>query len=444
MSMSTDEAAPDTGPRERRAAALASGGPALLIVAASFFQAEILHGSWDRLNAILSVVSPSRSNVNDALPAMQAAQALLEQRHAPIYDMSRPDTAAFLYPPIATALYAPHVAAGEGATGSLIACNRLVFLLIAALLCAALVGPRRRWPSLFEALGVGAAMVLFLPAARALELNQASLYVALFLGGAWVALDRGAEAAAGVLLALAAAVKPHLFAIAPLLVFQARRMAVAAGVTGAALLAASLAIAGVPNHVTYLTHVLPEASRGYAFFPNQSFGGLFHRLLSDAPIDVFALMEPDRTVMNATLAVAAALYGGTLLLLWRARAREDLAREAFALAWIVTTMIAPIAWGHHYAAALFPLAWLVRRVRDGEERAAARLQPVATGCALLGSYFVVSGLRGPLPRLLASYGLFGALLVAAVFARAVAQAWPATAPQGLSPEKSRPPQDLVT
>ena len=41
--------------------------------------------------------------------------------------------------------------------------------------------------------------------------------VALFLGAAWVALDRGAEAAAGVFLALAAAVKPHLFAVAPLL-----------------------------------------------------------------------------------------------------------------------------------------------------------------------------------------------------------------------------------
>lgn len=417
--MAIDDPAPSPDPRERRSALFASAVPALVILAASFFQAEILHGSWDRLNAILSVVNPSRSNVNDALPAMQAAQALLAEPRAPIYDMSRPDTAAFLYPPIAAALYAPHVAAGAGATASLVTWNRLVFLLIGVLLAATLAGPRRRWPSPLELAGVAAAMVLFLPAVRALELNQASLYVALFLGAAWVALDRGAEAAAGVFLALAAAVKPHLFAVAPLLVFHARRMAVAAGATGALLLAASLLYAGVPNHVTYLTHVLPEASRGYAFFPNQSFGGLLHRLLSDAPLDVFALMAPSPLVMQATLAVAAAVYGAVLFVLFRARAHRDLAREAFALAWLVTTMIAPIAWGHHYAAALFPLAWLVRRFRDGEERGAARLGPVAVGCALLGSYFVVSGLRGPAPRLLASYGLFGALLAAGAFARTV-------------------------
>lgn len=426
--MSIDDLAPSSGPRGRRPLLLASAVPALVIVAASFFQTEILHGSWDRLNAIFSVASPSRSNVNDALPAMAAAQALFEQPHAPIYDMSRPDTAAFLYPPIAAALYTPHVVAGADAAGSLVTCNRLVFLLIGVLLVAALVGPRRRWPSVVEVAGVFAAMVLFLPAVRALELNQASLYVALFLGAAWVALDRGAEATAGVFLALAAAVKPHLFAVAPLLWFQARRMAVAAGATGALLLAASIAYAGVPNHVTYLTHVLPEASRGYAFFPNQSFGGLLHRLLSDAPIDVFALMAPAPLVMQATLVIAAALYGGTAYALWRARAGEDLGREAFALAWLVTTMIAPIAWGHHYAAALFPLAWLVRRARDGEERGAARLGPAAVGCALLGSYFVVSGLHGPAPRLLASYGLFGALLLAGGIARTVLLA--GTSPAG--------------
>jgi len=75
-----------------------------------------------------------------------------------------------------------------------------------------------------------------------------------------------------------------------------------------------------------------------------------------------------------------------------------------------------IAWGHHYIAVLFPLMWLVGRVRDGEEQNAKSLAPVAMGCALLGSLFVVSGLVGALPRLLASYSLFGALIVAFAFA----------------------------
>jgi hypothetical protein len=455
----------------RRRIWLAGGVPALGVLAASFLQTEILHGSWDRLNAICSVWNPARSNVNDALPALEAARTLLETPHGPIYDMSQPDRAAFLYPPIAAALYAPHASKGEDALGSLVSFNRLVYLLIGLLVAAALVGARgsaagatqasegsagagarppegtrgsaaRRWPTWIEALAVAAAMVLFLPMVRSLELNQASLYVAAFVGAAWVALDRGAERSAGVFLALAAAVKPHLFAVVPLLLFHARRTAAAACVAGLALGAASVLFAGVDNHVTYLTHVLPEAARGYAFFPNQSFGGFFHRLLTDAPLASFELMAPNAAVLRATLAAGAALYGTAFLLLFRARARKDLQREALALAWLITTMIAPIAWGHHYAAALFPLAWLVGRVRDGEERSALRFAGVAIGCALVGSYFVVDGLSGPGARLLASFGLFGALLAAAAIATTLRRSPAAitaaeAAPYGRAPRSCR-------
>lgn len=428
---------PAPPPSGRRRALLAAGLPGLLVLAASFLQTEVLHGSWDRLNAIFCVWTPARSNVNDALPALEAARTLLETPHGLIYDMSQTDRAAFLYPPIAAALYLPHLAEGEGALWSLVAFDRLVFMVIALLLAAALVGPRRRWPTLVEALGVAAAMVLFLPMVRSLELNQASLYVAALVGAAWVALDRGALAAAGVLLALAGALKPHLFAVAPLLVFHARRTAIAAAVTGVALGAASLAYAGVANHVTYLTHVLPEAARGYAFFPNQSFGGLLHRLSHAGPIDAFELMAPDAAVMRASVAIAAALYLGAFALAARARRRPELRREVLALGWLVTTMIAPIAWGHHYAAALFPLAWLAGRARDGLEASPGRLRAVALGCGLLGSYFVVDGLQGPLPRLLASYGLFGALLAAGAFAATLLRAAPAPVVAAPAPAVAR-------
>ena len=391
-------------------------------MAASFVHTELIHRSWDRLNAIFCVWSPTRSNVNDALPAIEAARTLAETHHGAIYDMSQTDRAAFLYPPIAAAIYLPHVAEGEGALWSLVAFNRLVFMVIALLLAAALIGPKRRWPTLPEAAFVASAMVLFLPMVRSLELNQASLYVALLVGAAWVALDRGALVAAGVFLGLVAGVKPHLFAVAPLLVFHARRTTIAAAVTAAALGAVSLAYAGWENHVTYATHVLPEAARGYAFFPNQSFGGLLHRLTFDGAIDAFQLMPRDPGVMRATLAVAALLQGAAFVLVARARRRLDLRREVLALAWLVTTMSAPIAWGHHYAAALFPLAWLIGRARDGSEVRARRLAAVAVGCALLGSYFVVGDLVGPAARLLASYGLFGAVLAAGAFAGTLATA----------------------
>lgn len=412
--------APETAPRDRGRLVGAAAIPGIAVMAASFVQTEILHGSWDRLNAIFVVWNPTRSNVNDALPALEAARALLASHHAAIYDMSQTDRAAFLYPPIAAAIYVPHLAEGEGALWSLVAFDRLVFLLTAMLVAAALVGRKRRWPTIGEALGVAAAMVLFLPMVRSLELNQASLYVAFCVGAAWVALDRGAESAAGVFLALAGAFKPHLFAIAPLLVFHARRTAIAAGIAGAGLLAASIAYAGIDNHVTYVTHVLPEAARGYAFFPNQSFGGLLHRLFFRGPIDSFELMERDPRVLGLASAIGLALYAGAALVAFKARARRDAKMEVLAMAWLVTTMIAPIAWGHHYAAALFPLAWMVGRARDGEVRDLGRLRLLITGCALVGSYFVVGGLSGAGPRLLSSYGLFGALLATAAFVKGLA------------------------
>lgn len=389
--------------------------PAVGVALASVIQCEVVCRSRERIEAIRCLWVPTSSNVNDALPALEAARALVEAPGAGIYDMSRTDRAAFLYPPIAAAMYVPHALQGEGALWSLVAWDRLVFFVVGMLVAAALVG-RRRWPSWGEALAVAAAMVGFLPMVRALALNQASLYVTAFVGAAWVAMDRGAEGVAGVFLALAAAVKPHLFGVVPMLWWHARRAVIGAGVAGAVLGAASIALAGVENHVVYVTEVLPVAARGYAFSPNQSIGGMLHRLLSDAPIDSFELAAPNAAVMRATIAIGAALYAGALAVVRRARGRADLRLDVLALAWLVTTMGSPIAWGHHYAAALFPMAWLVGRARDGVERGWARIAVVGAGLALVGSYFVVDGLRGAGPRLLASYGLFGAMLAAGAFA----------------------------
>ncbi|MBK8257383.1 MAG: DUF2029 domain-containing protein [Polyangiaceae bacterium] len=392
--------------------------PACVLMILSVIQAEVIHGTWDRLNAVLAIVHPARSNVNDALPAMAAARSLLETPNAPIYDMTKTDTAAFLYPPIAAVLYIPHVVQEEFSSWSLVSTNRLVFLLIAMLVAAAWTG-RRRWPSAVEAMGTLVLMAVFLPIARSLELNQASLYVALFLGAAWVSLDRGFDVAAGLFLALAGAVKPHLFAVAPLLVFHARKTAISAAIGAVFLGLTSLLVAGVENHVTYITHVLPTASRGYAFFPNQSMGGFLHRLLTDAPLDVFELSAPNPLVQRMTAAVGAAFYVSTFGLVLKARAHKWMRREVLALAWFVTTMIAPIAWGHHYAAAVFPLVWLIGRTQRGLEKDVSRLAPTAFGCALLGSYFVVTGLSGTGARLFASYGLVGALLSAGAFGRSL-------------------------
>lgn len=364
-----------------------------------------------RLDALRSLVDERRSFLGDPGPSIVAAGRLRADPRAAIYPRDLSIGSAFIYPPIAARPYEPLAGLHPSlARAALSRVSRALFVVVVGLLAALLVVRRKPRPLELVAAVLGA--LAFFPLVHAVQLNQATLAVTALIGAAFLALVLERPALAGVAVGLACAVKPHLALVLPLLAFHARRTVVAALVTGAALLALSLAYAGVANHVAYATSVLPTLSRGYAYFANQSANGLYQRLFIDSDIGVFVLPPAYLPVQALTLATAVAGYGAAAFVIHRARARADLAPLVFAFAWLVCTLISPIGWQHHFAPALFVFALLLR-----DRIVSTPLAALAF--VLLGAYFEVRQLRDPLALVGASYVFFGALLLVALLGRAL-------------------------
>ncbi len=362
-----------------------------------------------RFDAARALVDERYSYLGDPGPSIDAARRLQREPRAPLYERNLEVGSAFIYPPIAAKPYTPLAALPVAeAREALSIFSRLMFLAIVALL-AALARPR--WLAL---LAFG-----FFPLLHAVQLNQATLPVTALLGGAFLLLmRRGDGVLAGVCIGAACAIKPQLALVLPLLAWHARRAVLGACLTGAALLAASVQYAGLANHTAYVTKVLPALSRGYAYFANQSVNGLIQRAVVAGDIGIFRMPERSPVVAGLTIAVFVAAYVATVVFVARTPRERGFAPWVFGLSWLVCTAISPIAWQHHYCAALFLFAMVATAIHDG--RLPERLWvPLAAAFVLMAAWFEVRQLRDVAAKLAVSHVLFGALLLALVLTRAI-------------------------
>ena len=113
---------------------------------------------------------------------------------------------------------------------------------------------------------------------------------------------------AGLPLAFAVAIKPHLVLILPIVVWQAPRIVLGAIAGGTALLLVSIGAAGFDSHLRYVTDVLPTLGNGYAFFPNQSWNGVLNRMVHDN-MSRFVIAPPSDLVRIGTLALGLLTLG---------------------------------------------------------------------------------------------------------------------------------------
>lgn len=366
-----------------------------------------------RLEAVRSLVDLDRTYMGDPQPAIVAAARLSRDARAPIYPPDLSVGSSFIYPPLAAALYRPlaNLPRAE-ARDALTLADHTLFVVIVAIL-ALQAGARdrlRAW--MFPAVALAA--VAFYPLVHAVELNQATLVVTALIGGVWVTLEDGSQELAGVLLAAALAVKPQLVLVLPALVWGARRMVVASLAAGAALLVASLAYAGVANHVDYLTRVLPSLSRGYPYYANQGINGLLYRMASGDDLAVFRQSPGSAFVTWGTRLAALGALVGVVSLARRWSARGVPPVWTFALAWLSATMTSPVAWQHHYAPALFAFVALARAIHDTPELRRPVVGLLVGGAiGLMGAYFEVRQVQGAAARLLVSYVLYGAVALGA-------------------------------
>jgi alpha-1,2-mannosyltransferase len=252
----------------------------------------------------------------------------------------------------------------------------------------------------------------FYPLLKAYSLGQIQVWIdAVFALLVWASVQRR-QLLAGVMLGLICLVKPTyvLLAIWALGRGQRRMLAGAAATVGTGL-AASLALYGIHSHVDYLKVLSYIGRRGEAFYPNQSFNGLFNRLFDNGSNLVWQSQDFPPVhwgVYVMTLAAGAALIAAVWILV-PARARGSILDLSAAS--VTATVVAPIAWEHHYG--ILPPLFVVALPSILSARPFGKwtVALLVTSFVLTAQFFEVAQRLASTPfNVLQSYVLVGALM----------------------------------
>ena len=135
--------------------------------------------------------------------------------------------------------------------------------------------------------------------------------------------------------------------------------------TLAILLGASVWRLGWQSHWTYVTQVFPLLSNGFEGYPLKSLSTVLRNLYLGRAI--FQPSDSWQIPTSLGLLISAAnlsLFAGVLfVLLKRKKADEVVLSSELAIGALVSLIISPVVWRHHYVLVLLPLisAWLQSR-----------------------------------------------------------------------------------
>jgi hypothetical protein len=242
---------------------------------------------------------------------------------------------------------------------------------------------------------------------------------------------KGFDFLAGVMLGLAACLKPN---VAPLLFFATfhrrwRFMGAAVSVA-LILIAASIAAVGYEPWKTYLFEWLPVMARGYGYWPNHSLNGLVHRWLGHPTSMVVGPVS-----MSVYLITRLGAVVFLILSVWPRPVFRYQQRDVGSVKWylframdismalIFVMLISPIVWDHYYAwcIALFTAFFAVSSV---VKLSLWDFISAAVSYLLLGTYFLtVKGANSGLPSLVNSTHFFGVLLLSVLAWRTQLKLW---------------------
>jgi hypothetical protein len=278
-----------------------------------------------------------------------------------------------------------------------------------------IVSPSRdRW-LLWLRMTICVGLVLtFYPVVKAYTLGQIQVWINGLFALAVLCWALRYKASAGVLVGLMALIKPHYAVLVPWALLRREwrfllPCLAAAGVGGGL----SLLVFGWENHLDYL-HVLSQiASRGEAFYPNQSVNGLLNRLVGIGDPANYNNLEwrgdwfppSNALVYFATLSSSALFLG---LALFRSRRQDDhdglLDLCTISLS---CTLASPIAWEHHYGILVSIFAvMLPRLIHD-----ARQLIWLGVAYSLASNFIPATNLLAQTPlNVVQSYLLAGALM----------------------------------
>lgn len=315
-------------------------------------------------------------------------------------------SATFKYPPFFALVMGPITGIFIGIAIQIWrAANALLLLASAFMLWRWSKRPLRAWSTI----ALVYIILAFQPMADTLGYAQVDLIVLFGLAAALLPLARGRWGWFGALLALPAVIKlypAYILGVA----LTARRWRAILGFAGAfaLLCAVSIAILGLPVHLTYLRDVLPLSGGGTGWVENQTLNGFLNRLLGDT-----IRLLPDMPGLARTLTYTGALLG-TLLTMYRTRRMTP---EASMGLWIVSMLIVlPASWIHYEVVLLIPFYQLFVRLERSPTPLpwrAALLYILAWGLLCYGNQwtFYESVLHGPVWELVLSYKLYALMLL---------------------------------
>jgi alpha-1,2-mannosyltransferase len=299
-----------------------------------------------------------------------------------------------------------------------------LFILMTALSTAALlerglrqdlIGPPSR-----ALVGARVAIVLgfaltFYPLVKPFTLGQIQICLNGLFALALLYWATGKRASSGLLIGLMCLVKPHygLFVLWAAL-RREWRFTAACVATGAFGLIASIAAFGWTDNVDYLSVFWFLSQHGEVYYPNQSFNGLFNRLMTLIDRDSYDSLAFDD---NGFPPFSPWVYAGTLVtsavillaaLLRRGNDGDPDRVLDFCTMALSITMASPIAWEHHYGI-LLPVFAILLVQSLGNRR---RLVLIAVAYVLISNFFSATNLLAySILNLAQSYLLFAAIIV---------------------------------
>lgn len=322
-------------------------------------------------------------------------------------------------------------------------CVPLTAALVAALWLRLRSGRLAQAPAAWAAAALGVLTLTFFPVMIPYRGGQIQTWLNAAFAAALLAWVAGWRAAAGVLVGLAALVKPQLGLLLAWGAFRREwRFTLAGTLTAAAGLGASLALLGVAPHRSYLDVLRFLSRHGESFFPNQSVNGLLHHVLGNGENlrwtppgsagDWMSHFPPyDARVYAGTLASSLALL---LFAFFGPTARRQRGGPFdFCLAALCATMASPIAWEHHYGILLPILVLLCARLAA---RGASGRHWLALGAVYVVAshpWRLFNALAATPWNFLQSYLFFAALAVAWLLHAARNEATAEPVPPGAAP-----------
>jgi hypothetical protein len=292
----------------------------------------------------------------------------------------------FQYPPSSLLFLEPLYAVGlrskdifNGINFLFLVANAAVCTLIASrLFVSATDGAHRRmvWATVFV---IG---MTYGPIALGYDFGQIQIALNFLFSLACLLMLSGRFAASGIVMGIAAVVKPQFGPLLLVALLQQRWRFVASFLAATGILMIlSFAVYGLQNHLGYLRVLNFLSERGESYHLNASINGIVNRLLNNGSAFDLTLT---RGIRHSQIPP----YDGTVFILTKVsmlafivlpfllpRRREDRLSELlyFSNAAICFVMASPIAWTHHYGILLPAYMFALKAVLSGPPGSSPRL-----------------------------------------------------------------------